>query len=64
MKRYFGQANDQIELFQKLEENLKRRDTIINSNNEPCDPSGSAACILHGLLTHKNITITPQIFFV
>ena len=44
-KIYFGQVNEQIEILQKLEENLKRRDTILNSNNEPCDPSGSAACI-------------------
>ena len=43
-KIYFGQVNEQIEILQKLEENLKRRDTIINLNNEPCDPSGSAAC--------------------
>ena len=44
-KIYFGEVNEQIEILQKLEENLKRRDTILNSNNEPCDPSGSTTCI-------------------
>jgi hypothetical protein len=38
-KIYFGEVNEQIEILQKLEENLKRRDTILNLNNEPCDPS-------------------------
>ena len=44
-KIYFGQVNEQIEILQKLEENLRRRDIILNLDNEPCDPSGSAACI-------------------
>ena len=44
-KIYSGQVHEQVEVWQKLEQNLEIQDNLINLKKEPCDSSGSAACI-------------------
>ena len=44
-KIYSGEVYEQIEVLQKLEQNLEIRDNLMNPQHEPCDPSGSAAYI-------------------
>lgn len=38
-KIYFGQVNKRIKILQKLEQSLKIRNNLINSNKEPYDRS-------------------------
>ena len=43
-KLYNGNLRSQIEIFRKMESNLKRRNQIRTQNNVPCDPSDPLNC--------------------